>query len=153
MMPETRIVAAQEPPASSLARLRDLILRRHSEPGRIAAAVGLGVFIGLTPFYGLHTILAVGFAWVLRLNIAAAVISTQIGNPLFAAALIPASAWLGLFIGATPASASGAWYDPTHSEFYISWLKGSLVLGTVLGGIFGLLTWLAASTLARRRNA
>src|SRR5262249_11421477 len=63
------------------AHLREILLHHHVEPARLAAAVALGVFIGLTPFYGLQTVLAIVLAGLLRLNITAAVVATQISNP------------------------------------------------------------------------
>jgi len=43
-------------------RLRELLYRLRTEadtPGRQAGAVGLGVFIGCSPFYGFHLALSV----------------------------------------------------------------------------------------------
>ncbi|MFQ5701065.1 MAG: DUF2062 domain-containing protein, partial [Acidobacteriota bacterium] len=110
-------------------------------------AVGTGVFIGLTPFYGLHTILAIAAGWALRLNITAVILATQIANPFSAPILIVASAWLGSWM-VVPAT-NAAWYDPTHSLFYLAWLQGGLVLGLVLGTVCGAMTFLVASRLNR----
>jgi hypothetical protein len=43
-----------------------------------------GVFIGVTPFYGLHTLLALGVAYVFRLNKAATITGAWLNLPWFA---------------------------------------------------------------------
>ena len=44
------------------------LLHTHDTPGRTAFAFGLGVFLGFSPFLGLHAILGLILAFVLRLN-------------------------------------------------------------------------------------
>ena len=132
-------------------RIQALFLSRHTLPHQLALAVALGVFVGVSPFYLLHTLLAAGLAWALRLNIAAAILGTQIANPFFAPALIAASLWIGNAMG--PDSASHAAWDPSRAAFYLSWLRGGAVLGLALAIALGLLTWGAALLVRRRRQA
>lgn len=64
-------------------RLRVLmldLLGREETPERVAAAIGLGVGIGFTPFVGLHLLLALGLAWLLRLNKIDTVLGTLCGQ-------------------------------------------------------------------------
>jgi uncharacterized protein (DUF2062 family) len=49
-------------------RWLDTLLHIHDTPERTAAAFALGVFLGFSPFLGLHTIFAVILAFVLNLN-------------------------------------------------------------------------------------
>ena len=135
-----------------LARIKETLFHRHVEPGRLALAVALGVFIGLTPFYGLQTILAITLAGLLGLNITAAVLATQISNPLFAPFLIAASAWLGDKMGAPALPMDGSWWDVRHPRFYESWLRGGLALGLMAGTVSGLITWMVASSVKRRHH-
>jgi uncharacterized protein (DUF2062 family) len=44
------------------------LLHVHDTPERTAAAYALGVFLGFSPFLGLHTVVAVALAFVLSLN-------------------------------------------------------------------------------------
>ena len=60
----------------------------HTSPRKIAFALALGVFWGASPFWGLHTVLAIGFAFLLGLNKPAAVFGTLVSNPLFAPFLV-----------------------------------------------------------------
>ncbi len=46
----------------------EALLHIDDTPERTAAAYALGIFFGFSPFLGLHTILGVGLAFVLRLN-------------------------------------------------------------------------------------
>lgn len=44
------------------------LLHVHDTPERTAAAYALGVFLGFSPFLGLHTVVAVALAFVFSLN-------------------------------------------------------------------------------------
>jgi uncharacterized protein (DUF2062 family) len=56
------------------------LLGREEPPDRVAAAIGLGVAIGFSPFIGLHLVIALGLAFLLRLNKIDTVIGTFCGN-------------------------------------------------------------------------
>ena len=136
---------------SWLRRVRAKLLEQHTGTARLSVAVALGVFIALTPFYGLHAPLALAVAWVLRLNIAATILATQVANPLCAPLLIAASAWVGNALGAGDPALDRDWWDPTTPGFYLDWLRGGMVLGLGLGTIAGAATF-SALTWARRRR-
>jgi hypothetical protein len=68
-------------------RLREratAVLHLDEEPSRLAAGMAVGVFVGFTPFYGLHTLLALAAAYLFRLNKAATVTGAWINLPWFA---------------------------------------------------------------------
>ena len=56
------------------------LLGREESPERVAAAIGLGVAIGFSPFVGLHFALALALAVVFRLNKLDALLGTLAGN-------------------------------------------------------------------------
>ena len=58
------------------------LLTEQLDPGRAAAAVFLGIFIGIVPIYGLQTVAALGLAMLFRLNKPLTFASTFINNPL-----------------------------------------------------------------------
>jgi len=60
------------------------VLHLDEEPSRLAAGMAVGVFIGCTPFYGLHTLIALLVAVLFRLNKVATVTGTWINLPWFA---------------------------------------------------------------------
>jgi len=85
--------AIVESPArrSSLGAFRQLYVRLRSEwrhPWRQAGAVGCGVFVGMTPLYGLHLLLSIGLASLFRLNRITTYLAAHIGNPLSAPLII-----------------------------------------------------------------
>ncbi len=62
-------------------RIRTL-LTLDSHPGHISAGLAVGVFIGLTPFYGFHFLMAIAAAFVFRLNKLTCITGTWLNNPL-----------------------------------------------------------------------
>lgn len=61
---------------------RHRLSRLPATPEEIGRGISAGVFAAFTPFYGLHFLLAVILARVIRGNIFAAAIGTLFGNPL-----------------------------------------------------------------------
>jgi uncharacterized protein (DUF2062 family) len=59
----------------------EMLLHTHDTPKRTAAAFALGVFMGFSPFLGLHTALAVCLAFALRLNRVAAAAGCYVNLP------------------------------------------------------------------------
>jgi uncharacterized protein (DUF2062 family) len=57
------------------------VLHLDEEPSRLAAGMAVGVFIGVTPFYGLHTLLALAAAYLFRLNKAATITGAWLNLP------------------------------------------------------------------------
>ncbi len=57
------------------------ILAIHAPDTSIARGFACGAAISMTPFVGLHTLLAVITAFITRSNIPAAIIGTIVGNP------------------------------------------------------------------------
>jgi uncharacterized protein (DUF2062 family) len=60
------------------------VFHLDGEPSRLAMGLAVGVFIGVTPFFFLHTLLAVVVALVFRLNMAATITGAWINLPWFA---------------------------------------------------------------------
>ncbi|MFH1702753.1 MAG: DUF2062 domain-containing protein [Nitrospirota bacterium] len=75
-------------------RIRDVIKLKES-PHRIALAFSTGVFIGISPLLGLHTILGVTTAWLFRLNTFAIIAGVYVMNPWTIVPIYAFSTWLG----------------------------------------------------------
>jgi hypothetical protein len=60
------------------------VLHLDEEPSRLATGMAVGVFIGLTPFFFLHTILALVVAFLFRLNKVATITGAWLNLPWFA---------------------------------------------------------------------
>lgn len=74
------------------------IRRLPDTPHNIAIGISCGVFVSFSPLFGLHMILAVFFAMILRGNVIAAFFGTFIGNPVTYPFIVPAVLKLGLVI-------------------------------------------------------
>jgi len=73
------------------------LLHVHDTPHRTALAFALGVFLGFSPFLGLHTILGITLAFLLRLNRVAVIVGIYCNLPWIIAQ------WYALM------TAAGAW--------------------------------------------
>ena len=58
------------------------VTRLPGTPEEIARGIAVGVFVAVSPFYGLHFVLAALLALFLRANILASLLGTFFGNPL-----------------------------------------------------------------------
>jgi uncharacterized protein (DUF2062 family) len=112
------------------------LLKEKLEPGRAAAAVFVGIFIGIVPIYGFQTLAAVGAAFVFRLNKPLTVAGTFINNPPLQPFIIASSVEIGYFL-------QGGSFRPIHlsalnwahlKEELLAWVIGSVVLGVIVGG-------------------
>lgn len=70
-------------------------LKKGLSPSEIAFAIALGNFVGILPLVGLHTVVAIGLAHLLRLNIMIVFLGTQISNPLSFPLILFISAQIG----------------------------------------------------------
>src|SRR5581483_5193544 len=68
---------------SLVRRWLDALLHIHDTPERTAAAFALGVFLGFSPFLGLHTLLGILFAFLLNFNRVAVLLGVYSNLPWF----------------------------------------------------------------------
>jgi len=110
------------------------ILSLDSHPGHIAAAFAVGVFISFTPFFGLHTPIAIAVAFLFRLNKVACVTGAWVNTPITVVPILGVSYKLGRFLrGRTVNELQLAGGLEWHNlEKYAK----SLLLGTSLLGFF-----------------
>jgi SAM-dependent methyltransferase len=111
-------------------------LKERLEPGRAAAAVFLGIFIGIVPIYGFQTLAAVGAALLFRLNKPLTVAGTFINNPLLQLPIIVSSVEIGYFLrdGSFRPFHLSALTGAHVKEEMLAWVIGSVVLGLIVGG-------------------
>jgi uncharacterized protein (DUF2062 family) len=74
------------------------LLHTHDTPQRTAAAYSLGVFFGFSPLLGLHTILALIFAFGLNLNRVAILLGVYSNLPWILVPYYTLTTWLGATI-------------------------------------------------------
>ncbi|MCD2181075.1 DUF2062 domain-containing protein [Rhizobium sp. GN54] len=138
------------------------ILRLSSSPHSVATGVAVGMLSALTPFLGLHVVMAVAVSYLLSGNIVAAALATAVANPLTLPFI-----WAGTFrtgelvLGVAPEH-SGGLVDLAHlldhltfADLWVPVLKpmlvGSLVLGVPLAAAAYLVTRVAVRAFRRRR--
>jgi uncharacterized protein len=71
------------------------LLHTHDTPQRTAAAYAVGVLFGFSPLLGLHTILALAFAFALRLNRVAVLLGVYSNLPWILVPYYSLATWLG----------------------------------------------------------
>lgn len=142
----------------SLRRFRSVTLqlwerakREHSTPGELALSVGVGVFAGCTPFYGLHMWVALGLATLFRLNRLWAFVGSRISfTPIFA--------WIAFCeIESAHRLRTGAWarlapHDALDHgrELLRDWMIGTPIVGFALGAATALLAYAVARRVSPR---
>lgn len=139
-------------PVSILHPVRSLklLLKENADPGRLAWAVALGTFIGVTPLLGLRGMLVLIGCGFFRLNKVVALGAGNVGMPpLMPALCIEAGFFLrhGHFL--TEISLKTLGYQAL--ERFWEWCLGALVLAPTLALILGLTTWLTARSLKKAR--
>jgi uncharacterized protein (DUF2062 family)/trans-aconitate methyltransferase len=128
-----------------------LVERLHVEgagPARQAAAVGVGLYIGCTPLFGLHLALSLGVGWLLGLNRVLVYLAANISNPFVAPLLVAtemqAGAWLRRDAWLTPAAMGRLGVGDLTGDL----LLGSVVVGAGLGLAGAALTYAAVNRRA-----
>ena len=74
------------------------MLRIDASPKKIAMSFAVGVFIGFSPFFGLHTLLGLLAAYLFRLSRAATVTGVFVTNPISLVPIYSFCIWLGMVI-------------------------------------------------------
>ena len=124
------------------------ILSLDSHPGHIAAGFAVGVFISFTPFFGLHTLLAIAAAFVLRLNKLTCITGSWLNTPITVIPILGLSYKLGRVLrGLQPAELHLKGLEWHYLEKYAT----SLLLGSsILGFIAAILSYFACYYLVVR---
>ena len=119
-------------------KLREYIIEFNTQgisAGEIAAGIALGAFIGFIPMIGIHTVLAISLAYVLRLNPLILVLGTQISNPLSFPFLLYASVQAGNVILHGRLMEISFSRETNYVDHYIiPLIIGSIVLGGIAAG-------------------
>jgi len=130
------------------------LCRGHREPLPAALALGIGVFVGCTPLFGLHTPIVVALAVLFRLNALLLWIGTQISIPPLAPVLALFSLLLGSWIQQRPLDLPSLENIlPFARDSFLTWLTGSFALGTLLGLTSGLAAYVLARQLRKKKTA
>ena len=128
----------------------------HTSPRKIALALALGVLLGASPLWGLHTLLAIALSFLLGLNKPAILFGTLVSNPVLAPFLIFLSLETGswLLYGRTAHLSlpeikeqfrTPDWQGLLN-EYLLPYCVGSVVVGLALAFVtFWIALWIARS--------
>ncbi|HJV36617.1 DUF2062 domain-containing protein [Geomonas sp.] len=114
------------------------ILSLDSHPAHIAAGFAVGVFISFTPFFGLHTPIAIAAAFIFRLNKLTCVTGAWVNTPITVVPALTVSYKLGRFLRGRPVNelplqtlkaleGGGDWHN--LEKYAKSLLLGSSIIG------------------------
>lgn len=134
------------------------LIRQHSSPHEIALGAGIGAFISCLPVYGLHTVLVILAAIIVR---PANKIAIFLGTNLSLPPTIPFITWAGYEIGRfilnknLPPLDWGFFKNLTFQKitsFYQPLFIGSLILGVICAIVIYSLTFFIVKKVKERRN-
>jgi uncharacterized protein len=130
------------------------ILRLRATPRSIAIGLAAGVFAACTPLLGFHIMIALGIAWALSGNFAAAALGTAFCNPLTFPLIIAGDIKLGglllrqpLVTHAAPETIGNLWSLAHLSRLWRPVLEPMLVGSIPLGLLCAVVAYVIASRL------
>lgn len=131
--------------ATRLQRAIHALRTEGDSRGRESLAVGAGVLIGCTPFWGVHFVLCWAAGAVFGLNRIKIYLAANVVNPLVLPPLLYAEVQVGAYArrGHT-LELSRALFDPSNVwHFGLDLIIGSLIMGVALGVLGALITFVA----------
>jgi uncharacterized protein (DUF2062 family) len=122
------------------------LLHTHDTPRRTAAAFALGIFLGFSPFLGLHALMGLALAFLLRLNRVAVLVGVYanlpwILVPYYTLATIAGAALLGVDVHpqalkeAMNVVAASSWRNLAESTRVLAPLLWAYTIGSTLGAL------------------
>ncbi len=117
------------------------LINLDDTPHRLSLAFSLGVLISLSPFFGLHTIIAIALAFVFKLNKVSLIIGSWVNTPWSAPFVYYAEYRLGALILDINANFSIKPFTIEHYisggyEVFLAVFTGSVIIGLIFSIIF-----------------
>ncbi|PLX96211.1 MAG: DUF2062 domain-containing protein [Desulfuromonas sp.] len=115
-------------------------IRLRGTPDEVAKGMALGIFIGMTPTFGMQMVIAVFFAFLLRENKLAAVLGVWVTNPVTAPFIYALEYETGRLLLGMPRIGLPTTFDfdalqHLSSSVLIPLCAGSLLYGVICAGI------------------
>ena len=137
------------------------MLSANLTPAGIGWAVGLGLFVGALPLYGVHIGVCIVISRFFRLNHALMYAAANISNPFFAPFLIALEIAIGDYLrhgtmNGVDMSVFGDSFLETLKnapDLFYSCCYGSVVLGIAMGVTMGPMAWAIARWRQRKTAA
>jgi glycosyltransferase involved in cell wall biosynthesis len=130
------------------------ILESKDSNFKKSAAIALGVFIGISPFWGFQTILLFTFAALFKLNKVIAYLSSNVSFPPFIPFVIYGSLKMGSYFVSNDAPLildSSITLDDIQKNA-TQYIVGSLILASVSALLFGLLSYLLLTAFTKKHS-
>lgn len=128
-------------------------MHNDDSPKKKALSIALGVFIGLCPLWGFHTVIVIFLAILFKLNKIIAFAFSNISLPPFIPFVLYASSKVGQFVHGVEYSYSME--EMTENFEVLKHLKtyiiGSLTLSTVSALVFGFLAYIFLTVFDRKK--
>ena len=134
--------------------IKEEILGNNESPLKSAQAMALGVFIGLTPLWGFHTILVLSLAVLFKLNKAISFAFTNVSFPPFVPFTVYAGIMIGNYVLGEPTDYSFADFEENF-EFVKSlktYVVGSFILASVVSVMVGIVAYLLLFLYAKKKH-
>lgn len=135
-------------------RIKQIALTGDS-PHKIALSFAVGVFFGMSPFLGLHTILGIAASWIFNLNKFVTIIGVYITNPWTIVPIYAFATWFGAqLLGMQQVIPDINWKEISFYHFFYEmqpllspFLLGSTVLGLISACVgYTLIYWVILKT-------
>lgn len=128
------------------------ILESKDSNFKKSAAIALGVFIGISPFWGLQTVLLFTFAALFRLNKVIAYLASNVSFPPFIPFLIYGSLKMGSYFvtNDVPLVLSSSVTLDDIQKNATQYIVGSLTLASVSALAFGLISYLLLTVFSKK---
>ncbi|MBF0472668.1 MAG: DUF2062 domain-containing protein [Nitrospirae bacterium] len=125
------------------------IMSIDDTPKRLALSFGIGVFIAVSPLWGLHTVLGIGLAVFFNLNKVVTIAGVYVSNPWTFIPIYTFTTWFGIKIMRKDIpSVSIDWKHITFSNFFDSlsvflwpFVIGSTIIAIISGIISGFIVY------------
>jgi uncharacterized protein (DUF2062 family) len=130
-----------------------VILSEHAHnPLRMSLAVGLGLFFGIAPLWGVQMVAAAAVAHRLGLNKAIALLASNISIPPMVPLILAASITLGhwMFTGQMLRISTSQMTRAHAAEYFWQWLAGSFALAVIVAALGTIVTFVIASLVRRK---
>jgi len=127
----------EDRPAARLWRaVKDALAQEGPSPGKVAACVGLGVFLGILPIWGFQIAAAVVLAHLLRLSKVMVVAASNISFPAAIPFILYASLLLGIFVWTGRLDGTlrlGEVGRDNIGQYLLEYVIGSVLLAAIAG--------------------
>ncbi|WP_326981255.1 DUF2062 domain-containing protein [Chryseobacterium sp. MYb264] len=118
-----------------------------------AFSIALGVFVGLSPFWGFHTLLVISLAVLFKLNKVLAFVASNVSLPPFIPFIIAASLFLGApFVSGNSNILSQDLNFELVKNNLLQYVIGSSILASTLSAIAGITTFLFLNKVSPENN-